>query len=88
LDADDSGSFAEFELAIQVGRAMGGALDGRPTALRNASTAEGAVRAAMIFIRPAQLGHTVTSYWKTLAKSLAQETRWSRSGEAGASTPW
>ena len=41
---------------------MGGALEGRPTAVRNASIADGVVRAAITFIRPAQLGQTVTSY--------------------------
>ncbi len=33
------------------------------------------VRAAITFMRPEQVGQTVTSSWKTLARSLAQETR-------------
>ena len=35
----DSDCFVEFKLAIQVAGAIGGALDGRPTALRKASIA-------------------------------------------------
>ena len=38
---------------------MGGALEGKPTALRNVSIEDGAVRAAITLIRPEQLGHTV-----------------------------
>ena len=47
-----SGGLIEFELAIQAGRggAMGGALSGRPTAMRNARMAAGCARAAITFM--------------------------------------
>ena len=57
-----SGGLIEFELAIQVGRCDRWRSGWKPTAFRNASIAEGAVRAAITFMRPEQLGHTLTSY--------------------------
>ena len=54
---------------------MGGALDGKPTAWRNVCMTAASVRPAITFNRQAQRGHAVTSYWKTRARSLAQEIR-------------
>ena len=75
--------------------AIGGARDGRPTPFRYLPIERGSVTAATIFMRPPQVGHSVTSNWNTLARSTAQASlcrRWavgrspSLVGAANAST--
>jgi hypothetical protein len=51
--------------------AIGGARDGRPTPSRYLPIERGSVTAATIFMRPPQVGHSVTSNWNTLARSTA-----------------